>query len=34
MANATRADFVKATERVYHTPAAPSRIELGVMRSR
>jgi putative CocE/NonD family hydrolase len=33
-ANATRADFVKATERVYHTPAAPSRIELGVMRSR
>jgi len=30
-ATATPADFVKATERVYHSPQAPSGIEVGVM---
>jgi putative CocE/NonD family hydrolase len=30
---ATRADFVKATERVFHTPSAPSRIEIKVPRT-
>jgi len=30
-ATATPADFVKATERVYHSPQAPSGVEVGVM---
>ncbi len=28
--HATAADFQRATQRVYHTPAAPSRVELAV----
>ncbi|HTL44888.1 MAG TPA: CocE/NonD family hydrolase [Vicinamibacterales bacterium] len=31
LGTATRADFVKATQRVYHSPAAASRVEINVL---
>ena len=34
IADATRTDFVKATQRVYHSAAASSRIEINVLDAR
>ena len=30
--HAADADYQKATERIYHTPAAPSYLEIGIMK--